>query len=67
VQNGVSLPFDKLSIVSKRRRLSTAGSIGTSTMTSIMTTDHPFLEKGQFALLIAAIIVLLIFALTFVY
>jgi len=63
VQNGVSLPFDKLSIVSKRRILSTAGSIGTSTMT----TDHPFLEKGQFALLIAAIIVLLIFALTFVY
>jgi len=32
-----------------------------------MTTDYPFLEKGQLALLIAAIIVLLIFALTFVY
>jgi hypothetical protein len=56
--------FDyRLPIVSKRRRLSTAGSVAASTMT----TDHPFLEKGQFALLIVAIIVLLIFALTFVF
>ena len=63
--NGVSLPFDKLPIASKRRRLSTAGSVGASTMTA--DSDHPFLEKRQLVLLIAAIIVLLIFALTFIY
>jgi preprotein translocase subunit SecG len=41
-----------------------AGSVGGSTMTI---DHHPFLEKQRLTLFIAAIFVLLIFALTFVY
>jgi hypothetical protein len=59
----VGLPFDKLRMASKGRRLSALGPVGGSTMTN----DHPFLEKRQLVIFIAAIFVLLFFALTFVY